>query len=129
MVAMDRPKILLVDDDEEDFMIIRSMFSDFPNSHFELEWTSSYNEAVEAIRKQAHAAYLVDHRLGEKTGLDLITETKAAVPFILLTGQGDHELDVEAMKRGAYDYLVKSRIEPASLGALGSLRHQPRANS
>ncbi len=105
-------KILLVDDDKDDFMIIRDMFSDFPQHSFELEWVPTFREAKGAIQGNVHAAYLVDYRLGEKTGLDLIGETAAKAPFILLTGQGDLEIDIEAMKRGAYDYLVKSQLSP-----------------
>jgi signal transduction histidine kinase len=61
---------------------------------------------------------LVDYRLGAESGLALIE--KAIVdgfsgPMILLTGQGDHDVDVEAMKAGAADYLAKDQITPQLL--------------
>ncbi len=112
MITGIKQKILLVDDDEEDFMIIRDMFADFPKKSFELEWVSSFQEAQKIISTNSHAAYLIDYRLGAKTGLELISDSSKAGPVILLTGQGDHEVDVEAMERGAHDYLVKSQLSP-----------------
>lgn len=107
--------ILLVDDDEEDFMIIRDMFSEFPQQSFHLDWTQSFDEAKKTIQKNGHAAYLVDYRLGSKTGLELISETRSSAPFILLTGQGDHDVDIAAMQQGAEDYLIKSQLSPQLL--------------
>ena len=65
------------------------------------------------IDKGGHDVYLVDYRLGERTGLELVREAVAKGsngPFILLTGQDSREIDIEAMKAGASDYLVKGDI-------------------
>ena len=65
-----------------------------------------------------HEVYLLDYRLGERDGLELLREALASGargPMILMTGQADHEVDVEAMKAGAMDYLVKGRIDSALL--------------
>ena len=63
--------------------------------------------------------YFVDYFLGAKTGLDLIKEAIAMKceqqPFILLTGIGNHKIDIEAMKAGAVDYLVKSELDMKNL--------------
>ncbi|MEJ0103559.1 MAG: response regulator [Bacteroidota bacterium] len=56
---------------------------------------------------------LFDYFLGAKTGLQLLKESIAAgclEPIILLTGKGNHTIDMEAMQAGAYDYLVKSEL-------------------
>lgn len=105
-------KILLVDDDEEDFFIIKDILSDIPDEPFELEWTSTFEEAKLQMQEKRHDVYLVDYRLGVHTGLDLISEILplSSAPIILLTGQGDRNVDIEAMKRGADDYLVKSQM-------------------
>ena len=61
---------------------------------------------------------LVDYRLGAKTGIDLIKEAvqlETDVPFILLTGKGDINIDEEAMKLGAFDYLVKGELNSEKL--------------
>jgi len=63
--------------------------------------------------RNSHDVYLLDYRLGEHTGMDLLrkaVKNGCRSPIILLTGQGDHELDIRAIKTGASDYLVKSEI-------------------
>jgi len=74
----------------------------------------TYDAALAAL-KTPYDACLVDYRLGADSGLELIEKAIAAGysgPMILLTGQGDHDLDVEAMKAGAADYLSKDQITP-----------------
>ncbi|HEY8400966.1 MAG TPA: hybrid sensor histidine kinase/response regulator [Cytophagaceae bacterium] len=111
-------KILLVDDDEEDFMLTRDIIDEIPHRKYHLDWVSTYEEAMESIRKKNHDVYLIDYRLGAKTGIDIIKEAIASgcgCPLILLTGQGDIEIDEKATKAGAADYLVKGNINPYQL--------------
>ncbi len=106
-------KVLLVDDDEDDYILTRDWFDKFPESEFQLDWVNSYTQAMTAIALQQHDVYLVDYRLGNRTGLDLLRAAIAkgcTAPIILLTGQGDHGVDLEAMKAGAADYLEKSQL-------------------
>ncbi len=106
-------RVLLVDDDEDDYVLTRDWFSEMEGAKFELEWVASYKAAIDAIARHQHDVYLFDYRLGEHNGLELLREamTKGCkAPIILLTGQGDHEIDVEAMKAGAADYLDKSQL-------------------
>ncbi len=106
-------KILLIDDDEDDFVMTRDILAEAENLGHELEWISTYQEALGSIAENRHDVYILDFRLGEKTGLELLTEAAAngsRAPFILLTGQGDRETDIQAMKAGAADYLVKGDI-------------------
>ena len=106
-------KILLVDDDEDDYVMARDLLSEVATTTYEIEWAISYNDALERIANSNHDLYLFDYRLGDRTGLDLLNEVIAGgsnIPIILLTGQGDHEVDVSAMKAGAMDYLVKGQI-------------------
>lgn len=107
-------KVLLIDDDEDDYTLTRYLFEDFKDNRYKLDWTNSYKEAQAAIRDDVYDIYLVDYRLGAGDGLSLIRESVAAgcrAPMILLTGQGDKEIDMEAMKAGAADYLVKGEFE------------------
>ena len=109
----DPVKVLLVDDDEDDYVLTRDWFAEMAESRFELEWVSSYDQALHAIAKCQHDVYLFDYRLGSHNGLELLREALSSgclAPIILLTGQGDHEVDLEAMKAGAADYLDKSLL-------------------
>ena len=111
-------RVLLVDDDEDDFIITEAFLSEIEGQRYNLTWVSSYEVALETIKRDQHDIYLLDYRLGEYNGLDLLRKVVAdgcTAPIILLTGQGDHDVDVEATKAGAMDYLVKGRIDAAML--------------
>src|SRR5688572_960643 len=98
--------ILLIDDDEEDYMITQDIIADIPNKTYLLEWVDSYDKGKTAIHQAKHDIYLVDYRLGVSSGLELIREAieeGCNTPLILLTGQGDQEIDEKAMKAGAAD--------------------------
>ena len=105
--------VLLVDNNEDDYVITRDMLAEIPSYHVELEWTGSYAEALKRIASGEHSLFLVDYRLGARTGLDLVKEANESgcrEPIILLTGQADRTVDLEAMRAGAADYIVKSHL-------------------
>jgi DNA-binding response OmpR family regulator len=94
----DLVKVLLVDDDEDDYVLTRDWFEEMEGAKFELDWVASYDAALEAIARHQHDVYLFDYRLGDRNGLELLreaVENGCKAPIILLTGQGDHEVDVE----------------------------------
>jgi len=106
-------KILLVDDDEDDYVMTRDLLSEIEDLRYKLQWVETFDDAVEIIDRKDHDVYLLDYRLGERTGLELLRraiEHNCKAPIIMLTGQGDKELDLQAMKSGASDYLVKGQI-------------------
>jgi len=111
-------RVLLVEDDEDDYLITRDMLAGQERARFALEWCVSYDEALEAIGRRAHDVYLIDYRLGRHTGLELVREgfaTRPRAPVIILTGQSDYEIDLEATALGVTDYLVKQDLDPAGL--------------
>ncbi len=106
-------RILLVDDDEDDYIITRDLLSEIKGMKFDLQWVATYQDALEVMGQNSHDVYFLDYRLGEQTGMELLRKainSGCRAPIILLTGQGDHELDIRAIKTGASDYLVKSEI-------------------
>ena len=108
-----RIRVLLIEDDEDDYILVRGMLSKVVSTKYELEWASGYHAALMAIETARHDVYLLDYYLGEQNGLDLLREIGKkglTTPVIFLTGQGDYETDIEAMRLGASDYLVKGQI-------------------
>jgi signal transduction histidine kinase len=108
-------RVLLVDDDEDDAVIFRGLISRIQDGKFEVEWAPSYPLGLAALRRGAHDVCFFDYRLGVKTGLDLLREALAGgcrMPIILLTGHGEHDVDLQAMREGAADYLVKDQVSP-----------------
>jgi two-component system cell cycle sensor histidine kinase/response regulator CckA len=107
-------RVLLVDDDEDDYILTRDLLIEIEQGTFDLEWAGTYEAALEAMEQDRHDVYLLDYHLGERNGLELLREALGnghRTPMILLTGQEDREVDVEAMKAGASDYLVKGQID------------------
>ena len=109
--------VLLIEDDKEDYLLASRFLSDNPRADFAVSWVRSYEAAIEELQNP-YDVCLVDFCLGAESGLALIKQAKAGGfrgPMILLTGVGDHNLDVAAMKCGAADYLVKSEVTPELL--------------
>jgi PAS domain S-box-containing protein len=108
-------RVLLIEDDEDDYTILRTMLSEIGSTTFYLQWVSTYEAGVQGICRAEHDVYLLDYRLGGKDGVELLREVIARgceKPIILLTGQGGYDVDIEAMEAGAADYLVKGQITP-----------------
>ena len=112
------PRILLIDDDEDSFVITRGLLARTGKSNFELDWVGNFAEGLATLRQARHVACLLDFRLGARTGLELLTQAVAEgcrVPIVMMTGQDDHQTDLLAMKAGAADYLVKDALDAARL--------------
>src|SRR3990167_4051095 len=107
-------RVLLIDDDEDDYFIIKRLFDKISKSPFALEWTGDIDEAERLIANNEHDIYLVDYRLGKNTGLELLEHfnlSERRQPFIILTGAGDRNIEAAAMKLGTADYLVKGGFD------------------
>ena len=108
-------RVLLIEDDEDDYTVLRSMLSEISSTKFHLQWVSTYEAGVQGLCRAEHDVYLLDYRLGGRDGLELLREVTARGcerPIILLTGQGGYDVDIEAMEAGAADFLVKEQITP-----------------
>jgi diguanylate cyclase (GGDEF)-like protein/PAS domain S-box-containing protein len=111
-------RVLIVEDDEDDFIIARDLLAEQTHTRCEVEWASEPDEALRLIRAGRHDVYLVDHRLGRTTGLELVRQAfgeHVHAPVIMLTGYDDYEVDLEAETLGVTDFLIKSRLDAAVL--------------
>jgi signal transduction histidine kinase len=105
-------RVLLVEDDEDDYRLTRDLLREIGERRFVLEWVPSYAAAVEVMPRQEHDVYLVDYRLGPHDGLELLNEPfLVGKPVIMLTGLDDRDVDLKAMAAGAADFLVKGKID------------------
>src|SRR6202023_1761421 len=111
-------KVLLIEDDEDDYILTRELLAEVKGGKYVLDWAPSYEEGLKVAGRGEHQVCLVDYRLGERTGVQLIREARESrltTPMILLTGQGNHDVDVEAMQAGASGYLVKEETHSEHL--------------
>ena len=60
--------ILIVDDDEDDFIITGEYIKAIPGNTFKLEWSSNYNNGLKGLLSGKYDICFVDYRLGVKTG-------------------------------------------------------------
>jgi len=107
-------RVLLVEDDDDDYWLTRKVLGGSVIEAFDVKWVRTYDEAITELGG-IYDVCLLDYRLGANTGLEVIEEAIARgslVPIILLTGRGDREVDIQAMRAGAADYLVKDEITP-----------------
>ena len=125
----ERIRVLLVEDDEDDYTVTKDMLARQDRARFEIEWCSDYDTGLTAIEQQRHDVYLIDYRLGRNTGLDLVREAFAfrpRAPVVILTGQSEYEIDLEASALGVTDFLLKQELNPYALerSIRYAIRHQ-----
>jgi PAS domain S-box-containing protein len=111
-------KVLIIDDDEEDFFLTSQFIHKIRGKKFVIDWCYRYKDALDAIVESKYDIYFIDYYLGGKTGLELMKEAfeqNCEQPLILLTGMGNQKIDLEAMQVGAYDYLVKLELNTEKL--------------
>jgi PAS domain S-box-containing protein len=106
-------RVLLINGDEDAFMLIRHMLSDHPGSSYDLQWASDYETGLDEVSRNNYDACLLGYRLNGRNGLELLEEAARSgcrTPVILLTDQEDYAVDFKAIRAGAADYLCKDQI-------------------
>jgi two-component system, cell cycle sensor histidine kinase and response regulator CckA len=106
-------KVLLIDDNQDDYNLTRNLLFKAGGGNYILNWEASYEGGLNAILSELYDAYLIDYRLGEHNGLELlkeVVEKGCRKPIILLSEHGDQDVDFNAMRLGAADYLSKDQL-------------------
>jgi signal transduction histidine kinase len=105
--------VLLIDDDEDDYVVIKEFLAEVKDIRYKLDWVADIEKAKHQVLDPTYDVCLLDYRLGESNGLEFLSnavQKGCKIPFVLLTGYGDREVDLKAMKSGASDYLVKANL-------------------
>lgn len=106
-------QVLLVEDSPTDANLLRQSFLRSGKEGWELSTVERLDEAIARSQQQPFDVVLLDLRLPDSDGFDTIAEFRAAVPdipVVVLTMMDDEDLALQAMARGAQDYLVKDQI-------------------
>ncbi len=111
-------KVLLVDDDEDDAIITQALLQQSSVPRFEIDWVRSYDAGLTRLKEHHHDISLLDYNLGSRTGIDFLRAAHSDcqhAPIIMLTGQGNESLVLEALESGAIDYIPKRNISSENL--------------
>ena len=110
--------ILLVEDDEDDYLLIKDLLDNIEGYAISLVWEPTHRGGLNVLLGGQFDLCLVDYRIGAETGVDFISDASGFdldTPIILTTGVSDRSIDVEASAAGAVDYIEKSDLTCASL--------------
>jgi diguanylate cyclase (GGDEF)-like protein len=106
-------KVLLIEDNAGDARLIQEMLKDIATASFESEWVSSLSAGLERLSEIHFDALLLDLGLPDSKGIETLEQLLSQspeVPVIVLTGLADEMLGIEAVQKGAQDYLVKGPV-------------------
>jgi carbon storage regulator CsrA len=112
-------RILIVDDCPEDRMMVRRCMAG-SQPRFVFSETDLGEQGLRLCREQLPDCILLDYQLPDLNGIEFLSALRKDtmgrnIPVIVFTGQGKESVAVEAMKKGAQDYLVKQEISPEKL--------------
>jgi two-component system cell cycle response regulator len=111
-------RVLVIDDDRLQFRLVQQHFKNFRKGDYALDWSETYEAGLARLLTGEYAVCLLDYRLGERDGLQLIREAAESgcrTPIVFFTAESSEIVDIQAMEAGALDYLVKGEITPHSL--------------
>src|SRR2546430_9405152 len=126
-------KLLLIDDEVD---VQYSFQRIFDSPEIELATASSGEEGLKLIPKFKPDLVMMDVRMGGLSGLETLRrlrQSDAKLPVIIMTAYGTTQTAIEAMKLGAYDYVLKPfdvpKLQALVTGALEAARAMKRAVS
>ncbi len=111
-------KIMVADDEQTDYVVIRDLLAEHQNPPLEITWVRRNEEALTALLQATWDVCFVGCDAGTLSGLEWLWEAQASgnrTPVIVLTEPDDHELNLALLQAGATDYLVKSQLTPSLL--------------
>lgn|GEM_PF-2571879 len=106
-------KILIVEDDHADYGALELLLQKSQEWLPQIEWARDYEEGCKKIKQDAHDIYLIDYKLGPKTGHDLLTLARSEgidKPSIVLTNLHNDNVEESLTAAGAFDILEKTGL-------------------
>ena len=89
-------RILLVDDDPDDFELTRDLVAEIEGGRYALTWLPSYEEGLRAVCAGDSELCLLDYRLGGRDGVEFLRDATirgCTMPMVILTGYGDRTVE------------------------------------
>ncbi len=102
-------KILLIEDNPDHILLTKRILSK-AGADYQIDVVSEARKGIDKIFQKDYDLVLCDYRLPDYSALDILKEIRGKgkdLPFVVITSSGSEKIAVEAMKEGAYDYVVK----------------------
>jgi diguanylate cyclase (GGDEF)-like protein len=107
-------KILLIDKEHSEYLLVGHLLAQVHHTDYQLTWANSLDGVQDQILSDDFDVILLDYHWGETNCLDLLNGARSQgckVPIIVMTHEMEVEVDREAIRHGASDYLIKGHIE------------------
>ena len=117
-------KILLIEDNPGDAYLIEVHLEEFANFSYKLKIVETLDEALRVLNKKHFDVILLDLELPDSYGINTflrIHNKNPLIPIIILTGLSDRTIESYAIKKGAYDFLVKGQTEDRLLQSITTM--------
>jgi PAS domain S-box-containing protein len=108
-------RVLLIEDNEDDAYLVQETLSERQDPKCDLEWTDRLRRGLKRLADGHFDVVLLDLSLPDSQGIETFDKLQAQahdVPLVVLTGLDDEAMAVQAVRKGAQDYLVKGRWAP-----------------
>ena len=109
----DEIRVLLIDDEQQQFYLVEGYLKQSKTVTFQLDWVSTFEDAIVQIQQASYDICLLDYELGDHNGIDVLRsfrEQEIAVPVIVLTSYSSHDIDIAVMTEGAVDFIDKTMV-------------------
>ncbi|MDQ1614777.1 MAG: hypothetical protein QOJ60_716, partial [Actinomycetota bacterium] len=114
LVSRHANRVLIVEDNPGDAILVREMLRDADPSGFELVHASRITEGIDHLLSSEIQCILLDLSLPDAEGLDALAQIQSVsldVPIIVFSGRNDERIAVRAVQEGAQDYLIKGQVD------------------
>lgn len=107
-------KILFIDREHGEYLLIADILSQVRHVHYDLTWCNQLDAALPKILSQDYDLVLLDYYWGDQTARDLLNAARVQAcqtPIVVMTDEMETEVDREAIRAGASDYMIKDQID------------------
>lgn len=111
-------KILIVEDEEVDFLLTSRLLSKSHSEKLQLEWARTLTEACRTLAESHYHLVLLDLGLPDCQGVttvEMVQSVSPQTPIIVLSGMSEEKFALQCLESGAQDYIVKGKMEESSM--------------
>ncbi|MEM7254031.1 MAG: response regulator, partial [Pseudomonadota bacterium] len=112
--------VLFFEDNPADAHIVQLALEETPNQRFSIDIVDTFAKGIESLQRERYELVMLDLNLPDASGLESMRRLRAAseLPVVVISGEADEQLAIDAVKAGAQDFVLKGQFHPELLGRL-----------